>query len=314
MAKAEQYADSPEYRFSVYQNTTLPPRMNRYFNIKPFEYNRVKLRVPDGELNYINASHIKFSHHGDDITQNSQYIAMQGPTMVSLSYVWRMIAEQTQKTAVIVQLTNFFEGGQLKCDLYFPTEESRNTEAEENTNNGNPFMELNEEDVWHDGWKARVELVHDSVEELLGGAVQKRKLLLQIEGEEEPRTIWHLLYTKWPDYGVPDTDDTKAFFELIKLSNQLNAPGNPRVVHCSAGVGRTGTFIALEHLMQALEDGTLDQWGRQTDPERQDYVQKVVDELRQMRKTMVQSDAQFRMLYSTVKSLWEVQHGFAKPP
>lgn len=81
------------------------------------------------------------------------------------------------------------------------------------------------------------------------------------EEEYEERVVWHFLYKKWPDFGVPALEDLDSFFTLMRLSRQKNAnPSNPRVVHCSAGVGRSGTFIALEHLMREMDAGVLDDW------------------------------------------------------
>lgn len=79
--------------------------------------------------------------------------------------------------------------------------------------------------------------------------------------EYEEKVVWHFLYKKWPDFGVPALEDLDSFFTLMRLSRQKNAnPYNPRIVHCSAGVGRSGTFIALEHLMREMDAGVLDDW------------------------------------------------------
>lgn len=81
------------------------------------------------------------------------------------------------------------------------------------------------------------------------------------ESEYEERTVWHFLYKKWPDFGVPALKDLDSFFTLMRLSREKNAnPSNPRIVHCSAGVGRSGTFIALEHLMREIDAGALENW------------------------------------------------------
>lgn len=83
------------------------------------------------------------------------------------------------------------------------------------------------------------------------------------EHEYEERTVWHFLYKKWPDFGVPALEDIDSFFTLMRLSREKNAdPTNPRIVHCSAGVGRSGTFIALEHLMREMDAGVLEDWDR----------------------------------------------------
>lgn len=81
------------------------------------------------------------------------------------------------------------------------------------------------------------------------------------EQEFEERVVWHFLYKLWPDFGVPALEDLESFFTLMRLSREKNAnSSNPRIVHCSAGVGRSGTFIALEHLMREMDAGVLDHW------------------------------------------------------
>jgi protein-tyrosine phosphatase len=90
----------------------------------------------------------------------------------------------------------------------------------------------------------------------IGGSSSK-----DLPGEFEERIVWHFLYKKWPDFGVPTLENLGSFFTLMRLSREKNASfDNPRIVHCSAGVGRSGTFIALEHLMRELDAGVLEQW------------------------------------------------------
>jgi protein-tyrosine phosphatase len=83
------------------------------------------------------------------------------------------------------------------------------------------------------------------------------------------KTVYHFLYKKWPDFGVPALEDLDSFFTLMRLSREKNAnPSNPRIVHCSAGVGRSGTFITLEHLMRELDAGVLEDWDEEGDAAR----------------------------------------------
>ncbi len=78
------------------------------------------------------------------------------------------------------------------------------------------------------------------------------------DGGDDERIVYHFLFKKWPDFGVPAIDDLEAFFTLMRMSRDRNADAdNPRIVHCSAGVGRSGTFIALEHLQRELDAGVL---------------------------------------------------------
>lgn len=265
--------------------------MDRYNNIKPWNHNRVKLRVPEEQFDYVNASTIELPSVSDPSQPPLRYIAMQGPTEPSFSYVWRMIAEQISNPAVVIQLTSMLENGVIKCDQYFPMDED------------NREWTLNEGNAWDDQWSAK--LTFESAEELAEGAIERRKLLLHIQGESEPRVVWHLLYRRWPDFGLPEVEDLDSFFELMKLSRDLSDGANPRVIHCSAGVGRTGTFITLEHLMRELELGGL----RNVDDANVDLVQDTVDLLRQQRRAMVQGDMQYRFIYQVMRRLWQDKYG-----
>ncbi|SPO04440.1 related to protein tyrosine phosphatase phi [Cephalotrichum gorgonifer] len=265
--------------------------MDRYCNIKPWSHNRVKLQVGEDCLNYVNASPIVLESDADPNLPPLRYIAMQGPTRQSLEYVWRMIAEQVASPVVIVQLTNMVEHGTQKCFPYFPQERSEEEGA----------WKINEGDSWGDGWSAELEF--EEATTLAGGAIELTKMRLRVNGEEEGKVVWHFLYTRWPDFGVPAIEDLESFFELMKLSREYGGDGDaPRVVHCSAGVGRTGTFISLEHLMRELEAGYLE--GYDGDEEEPDLVFETVDELRRQRRSMVQADTQFLFVYRVLRKLW----------
>lgn len=160
------------------------------------------------------------------------------------------------------------------------------------------------------------------------------------EGEVEERVIYHFLYKKWPDFGVPALEDIESFFTLMRLSREKNAsPTNPRIVHCSAGVGRSGTFIALEHLIRELDSGVLENWDEahkhhhvskpttddevlpdaqdaadeaeagEEEDETDDLIFNTVNCLREQRKTMVQSDTQYLFIYQVLRKLWLDRYG-----
>ncbi|OHF01254.1 protein-tyrosine phosphatase [Colletotrichum orchidophilum] len=266
---------------------------DRYFNIKPWNHNRIKLRVPAEELDYVNASTISLSSPSNKELPPLRYIAMQGPTENSLDFVWRMVAEQLTDPVVIVQLTSFYENNQVKCYPYLPMDEEHE-----------PWR-INETDGWGDGWSAT--LTFDSFLSLENGAIEVRKLLLRVGDEEDDRIVWHLLYTKWPDFGVPAVDDLSSFFTLMRLSREYNTNSeNPRIIHCSAGVGRTGTFITLEHLIRELDEGALEDYdgGGEGD----DLIFATVDALREQRRSMVQAESQYLFLYQVLRKLWQEKY------
>lgn len=233
--------------------------LDRYFNVQPWARNRVKLNVPNGNNDYINASVVSLHHPGSKSTEKYEYIVMQGPKENTVSHTWRMVWEQVDSPAVIVMLTDFEEGGREKCYQYFPMD------AE-----SSPLV-IDEPDEFGDGFKATVSFSAAEKTDQ-GDAIEVRKLIMRLEspvkgdsekGEEdevkvEEKVIWHLLYTCWPDFGVPEVAEVDSFLALMTLSRAKNAaPENPRIIHCSAGVGRSGTFIALEYLLAELEAGFM---------------------------------------------------------
>ncbi|KAB5518220.1 protein-tyrosine phosphatase-like protein [Coniochaeta sp. 2T2.1] len=168
------------------------------------------------------------------------------------------------------------------------------------------------------------------------------------DSDVDERTVSHFLFKKWPDFGVPALEDLESFFTLMRLSREKNAnPSNPRVVHCSAGVGRSGTFIALEHLVSELKRGLLEDWDEQTttlpSPDKtddgggemvldnsggseehdessgldgtggedggEDLIFNTVNALREQRRTMVQADAQYLFIYQVLRKLWLEKYG-----
>ncbi|KAK4198798.1 protein-tyrosine phosphatase-like protein [Triangularia verruculosa] len=320
---------SPDFRWARVKGPHLR-RLDRYMNIQPWHNHRIKLQVPEGKLDYVNASPIvlhPFPINGQQ-REPDRYIAMQGPKYNSVDHVWRMIVEQVESPGVIVMLTETHDGHMEKCFPYFPQSKE------------DPPLEINERDEFGDGFRATVRC--DGIEETpAGDAIELRKLVITVHsrGSRQPRkksrsparlftngrdktpeptsaateperdadmdikmkspvsiptnssstldvpvedesstatpsptdettptvaeekVLWHFLYKKWPDFGVPLLEDLDSFFALMQLSREKNAgPHNPRIVHCSAGVGRSGTFIALEHLMRELDAGVLENY------------------------------------------------------
>jgi protein-tyrosine phosphatase len=143
--------------------------------------------------------------------------------------------------------------------------------------------------------------------------------------EEDERDIYHLLFVGWPDFSVPEGENRNAMLNLIKKSVTLNSPSavptssrfsldtppappatntpSPRIVHCSAGVGRSGTFIALDFLLAHLECGNLDSVPDDVDP-----IFDTVNAMRKQRMMMVQIEAQYRFLYDVMRLAWLERH------
>ncbi|KAI9877295.1 MAG: hypothetical protein M1830_004306 [Pleopsidium flavum] len=256
---------------------------NRYVNVQAWANSRIHLKIPEGHCDYINASPI--SLHNSKSRKEEKYIATQGPGKAQISHIWHMVWHETTDVAVIVMLTQISEAGREKCFQYFPLDSANDT------------LIINEADEFGDGFKAHVQLVDSTTDGRK--RITVRKFLMTVN--DESRVVWHLLFSGWPDFGVPEGDDRLALFELLKLSAKKNStPENPRIVHCSAGVGRSGTFIALDHLLGELDVGTVADI-----KDGEDMVFGTVNKLREQRMMMVQSDAQYLFLYEILRERFE---------
>jgi len=281
---------------------------NRYLNVEPFAGNRVRLIVGEGVSDYINASPIKLGKR--------RYIATQGPKNTNLNHFYRMLNAEVRGTAVVVMLTQTHESGREKCFQYYPLSPEESP------------LQIPIDPESGDELHGIVELLN--TEDDHATRTQIRHLRLRTEAEEQTehstqspqeKDIYHLLFSGWPDFLVPEGEDRVALTRLIQLSAKLNsAPSsisasasartngfstsdfaisdqkNPRIIHCSAGVGRSGTFIALDYLLSLLYSGQLDNIPTDRDP-----IMDTVDLLRQQRMMMVQSEAQYSFVYEALK-------------
>ncbi|KAK8162919.1 protein-tyrosine phosphatase-like protein [Phyllosticta citrichinensis] len=263
----------------------VPSQRNRYLNVDPFVNNSVKLHVPQGQDGYINASPIVLRSSKTGNAKN--FIATQGPRDNTHSHMWRMIWHECASPAVVVMLTQTHESGREKCFRYYPQDMD------------SPVMVINEQDEFGDGTAWEITLISLTEDEHTRSKI--RELEMKDRNTDESKTVWHLLFEAWPDFYVPEGADKEALLNLIPLSLTKNcsSPGNPRIVHCSAGVGRSGTFIALDHLLSELAEGSLDEV-----PDGQDPIEETVEALRTQRMMMVQGESQFALLYETMREKW----------
>ena len=264
--------------------------------MQPWDKSRVHLKVAEGTSDYINASPIAL--HDPRTGVETTYIATQvlqsfpflfrgsnvgtlkGPKKNVLSHFWQMVWHETGDVAVIVMLTPTEESGREKCYQYFPLDAESSPLK---------FQSSGCEDDAYDG-----EISYVETTTVTGANTVARKLDLTFGSET--KTVWHLLFTAFPDFGVPEDDDRTELLALVKLSVEKNSgPSNPRIIHCSAGVGRSGTFIALEFLLAQLESGAVEEA-----EESGDIVQDVVHRLREQRMMMVQMENQFQFLYDVL--------------
>ncbi|XP_047013479.1 protein tyrosine phosphatase receptor type Eb isoform X2 [Ictalurus punctatus] len=246
-------------------NLSANMRKNRVLQIIPYDFNRVILSVKRGQefTDYINASFI------DGYRQKDYFIATQGPLAHTVQDFWRMVWEW--KCHSIVMLTELKEREQEKCVRYWPAE-------------GNiSFGEYN------------VELKRDTLYETFS----LRDLLLTYTSEKQSRLVRHFHFHGWPEIGIPS--DGKGMIDLIAaVQKQQQQSGNhPIVVHCSAGAGRTGTFIALSNILERVKaEGLLD-------------VFQTVKSLRTQRPHMVQTVEQYDFCYKVVQDFVDIFSDYA---
>ena len=192
-----------------------------------------------------------------------------------------MVWQETTDVAVIVMLTQTHDGTTEKCFQYFPLDVKAGSfkvepldRARETPEGSVTFSECNLDS------RSRTEI---------------RKLSLKFGAET--KDVWHLLFSGWPDFAVPEDENRTALLELLKLcAEKTTSPSNPRIIHCSAGVGRTGTFIALDYLLAQVESGAI-----LDTKEGEDMIYDVVNRLREQRMLMVQMEGQYQFLYEVIR-------------
>lgn len=245
--------------------------------------------------------HAPGNTEGNQEVGQHRYIATQGPKSDQLALFWNMVFHETESTGVVVMLTNLVENGFEKCATYFPLDERVRTFEFDSlaTNNGDNLSGGRDTD---DSGRPRpdtVTLVSFSRDD--ASHIETRELKLTIGGVS--KRIWHFYFTRWPDHDTPSSQNADSIRKLACLSAQkARSPLNPRIVHCSAGVGRTGTFIALDHLLAELDAGRLlpAETGNNAPAAggfEEDPIYRVVNQLREQRAYMVFNESQYKFLY-----------------
>ncbi|CAJ1061469.1 tyrosine-protein phosphatase non-receptor type 2a [Xyrichtys novacula] len=232
--------------------------LNRYRDVSPYDHSRVKLE--NSENDYINASLVMVEE------AQRAYILSQGPLRNTCGHFWLMIWEQCSKA--VIMLNRVIEKGSEKCAQYWPTTEELQMSF---TDTGFVVRLLSEEDQSY--YTIRV-------------------LELQNTMTKESREIYHFHYTTWPDFGVPESPASFLnFLFKVRESGSLGPEHGPSVVHCSAGIGRSGTF--------ALVDTCLILMARRKNPSSVD-IQKVLLDMREYRMGLIQTPDQLRFSYMAV--------------
>ncbi|XP_071180902.1 receptor-type tyrosine-protein phosphatase mu-like [Mytilus edulis] len=230
---------------------------NRFLTTWPYDHSRVVLNG-DIKHDYINASYI------GSYKKEKAYIASQGPKKNTIRDFWQMVWQDN--VCKIVMVTKLEEERRKKCEQYWPKTVNKVTVVD------NYRLTMTEE-KYNSVYVYRLISVHNKT-------------------NRKERTVRHFHFTEWPDHGVPDSIKLAKFYRKVKSENceQLG----PLVVHCSAGVGRTGAFIALDALYEhSRKTGYLD-------------IMEYVQMMRKDRMNMIQTHEQYEIVFETLLELLTV--------
>ncbi|XP_012605207.1 tyrosine-protein phosphatase non-receptor type 4 isoform X4 [Microcebus murinus] len=237
---------------------------NRYRDISPYDATRVILK---GNEDYINANYINMEIPSSSII--NQYIACQGPLPHTCTDFWQMTWEQG--SSMVVMLTTQVERGRVKCHQYWP-------EPTGSSCYGCYQVTCHSEEG--------------------NTAYIFRKMTLFNQEKNESRQVTQIQYIAWPDHGVPD--DSSDFLDFVcHVRSKRAGKEEPVVVHCSAGIGRTGVLITMETAMCLIECN------------QPVYPLDIVRTMRDQRAMMIQTPSQYRFVCEAILKVYE--EGFVKP-
>ncbi|XP_074157912.1 tyrosine-protein phosphatase non-receptor type 4 isoform X6 [Sminthopsis crassicaudata] len=237
---------------------------NRYRDISPYDATRVILKDND---DYINANYINMEIPSSSII--NQYIACQGPLPNTCTDFWQMTWEQG--SSMVVMLTTQVERGRVKCHQYWP-------ELTESSSYGTFQVTCHSEEG--------------------NSAYVFRNMTLCNLEKNESRQLIQIQYIAWPDHGVPD--DSSDFLDFVcHVRNKRAGKEEPIIVHCSAGIGRTGVLITMETAMCLIECN------------QPVYPLDIVRTMRDQRAMMIQTPSQYRFVCEAILKVYE--EGLIKP-
>ncbi|KAL8615564.1 hypothetical protein ACOMHN_016141 [Nucella lapillus] len=239
---------------------------NRYRDISPYDQTRVVLKNC-GTGDYVNANYVNMEIPVSGII--NRYIAAQGPLPNTCTDFWQMVWEQ--QSSLVVMLTTKVERGRVKCHQYWP--------------------QLYETEDF-----GALQITCVKEEETPSFAFRDFNLT-HVETSEE-RHIRHMQYIAWPDHGVPD-DPSDFLHFVIKVRQARAAMVEPTVVHCSAGIGRTGVLITMETALCLMEAN------------QPVYPLTIVRQMRDQRAMLIQTSSQYKFVCEAILRVYN--EGLVKP-
>uniref|UniRef100_A0A8D0B072 protein-tyrosine-phosphatase n=1 Tax=Sander lucioperca TaxID=283035 RepID=A0A8D0B072_SANLU len=208
---------------------------------------------------------VEASAECEDFDEGKVFIATQGCLQNTVVDFWKMVYQEN--THVIVMTTKEMERGRNKCVRYWPD--------------------------LHATKEFGKVLVRNVDERPAQDYILRQLEVTRLDRKEPPRYIWHYQYLSWPDHGVPNEPGGVLWFlEEVNRTQSTIPDTGPIVVHCSAGIGRTGTIIVIDILIDIINRQGLD-----CDID----IPKTIQRVRQQRSGMVQTEAQYKFIYMAVQ-------------
>ncbi|CAJ0586303.1 unnamed protein product, partial [Mesorhabditis spiculigera] len=257
----------PDMQFEAFK-TNHPAGRNRYQDVPCQDKGRVVLRPP-APCDYIHANFVRTP------MSDNRFICTQGPLDNTVLDFWYMIIQE--ETDSIIMLCNVIEKGLLKCAQYWPNEQGQSMKPADN-----------------------IEIINVETRLMMPEDQSIRLCVLKLKwnfGSPQEREVRHYQWLDWPDRGVPIVRGHTP----TELLSRVRGTKKPIAVHCSAGIGRTGTIVAIEYTLERLIAGlcTVD-------------MDKLLKEVRDQRPYTIQNDAQYLYIHRVLLNYFYGKYNQAK--
>lgn len=305
---------------------------NRYANILSNEATRVKLQaLSPGENDYINANLV--TGH----TNHPGYIATQAPLLETTPHFWQMVYESTTPAIIMLTREQDERSEVIKSEQYWPSlgqnllfndymvhsiseeyyerrgiikrrfqvgrvVDKRKKHARDLVDADSLIPPATDSPVWETPAKGRAQSSCDD-DDL--DCKDNEELLKHLELIGPVLEVVQFQYYDWPDQDVPRSPHTLLdlckYVDLIsKDQTARTGISGPPIVHCSAGVGRTGTYIAVDRTLRRLCDAFSDEEGKSKQPVHVEEIRELVRQMKNERSKMVQTPEQYRFIHEAV--------------